>query len=87
MVTKMTFSPNKEFILQALHEGIVTVKFTKVDGTERDMKCTLHESHIVPHDKKTDRVKASSDNNISVWDVENHGWRSFRLDSVISVYK
>jgi hypothetical protein len=26
--------------------------------------------------------KAENPNTISVWDIENNGWRSFRLDSV-----
>ena len=87
MVTRTTFSPNREFILQSLYEGVVTVKFTKKDGTERDMKCTLQESYISPYEKKTDREKVVNENNISVWDVESQGWRSFRVDSVISIYK
>jgi len=87
MVTRTTFSPNREFILQSLYEGVVTVKFTKKDGTERDMKCTLQESYISPYEKKTDREKVVNENNRSVWDVESQGWRSFRVDSVISIYK
>lgn len=87
MVTRTIFSPNKDFILQSLREGVVTVKFTKKDGTERDMKCTLQESYISPYEKKTDREKVASDSNISVWDIENQGWRSFRVDSVISIAK
>lgn len=85
MVTRTTFSPNKSFLLNALSNSIVTVKFVKKDGTEREMKCTLQESLITPYEKKTDREKVSSDTNISVWDVESQGWRSFRYDSVISV--
>ena len=87
MVTRTIFSPNKDIILQSLREGVVTVKFTKKDGTERDMKCTLQESYIAPYEKKTEREKTANDNNISVWDIENQGWRSFRVDSVISIYK
>lgn len=87
MVTRTIFSPNKDLILQSLREGVVTVKFTKKDGTERDMKCTLQESYISPYEKKTDREKVASDSNISVWDIENQGWRSFRVDSVISIAK
>jgi len=51
------------------------------------MKCTLQESYISPYEKKTDREKVASDSNISVWDIENQGWRSFRVDSVISIAK
>lgn len=87
MVTRTTFSPTKAFLAEALREGIVTVKFIKTDGTERDMKCTLQESLIKPYEKKTTREKTVNDELFSVWDVEKEGWRSFRFDSVISVYK
>jgi hypothetical protein len=87
VVTRTTFSPTKEYLNEVLHQGIVTVKFTKTDGTERDMKCTLEESHIKPYEKKTTREKTVNADLFSVWDVEKEGWRSFRFDSVISVYK
>ena len=85
MATRTTFNPTKTFLIDALNKNIVTIKFLKKDGSEREMKCTLQESHITPYEKKTDREKVSSDTNISVWDVENQGWRSFRYDSVISI--
>jgi len=62
------------------------VTFTKSDGTERIMNCTLHESVIVPYEKKSDRTKAESKETMSVWDLDNNGWRSFRLDSVKSIH-
>lgn len=65
-----------------LHERNVTVTFTKKDGTERKMECTLQESVVVPHEKTTDREKAKSDETLAVWDVEKSAWRSFRLDSI-----
>ena len=85
MVTRTTFNPTKTFLMDALNNNIVTVKFLKKDGSEREMKCTLQELYITPYEKKTDRERVISDTNISVWDVENQGWRSFRYDSVISV--
>jgi WYL_2, Sm-like SH3 beta-barrel fold len=70
-----------------LQKGIISVKFTKVDGTERTMRCTLNESYIKPHDKKTDKEKAANNNIMSVWDIDKDSWRSFRVDSVIEIYK
>jgi WYL_2, Sm-like SH3 beta-barrel fold len=78
--------------MNMLHNGIMNVKFTKVDGSERVMKCTLAEALIpqvkapVSEDKEVKERKVN-DNNISVWDVEKEGWRSFRLDSVLEIYK
>jgi hypothetical protein len=56
--------------------------FTKSDGTERELLCTLKEEFIGEYEKKTERVKKENPDVMSVWDLENNGWRSFRLDSV-----
>ena len=39
----------KEFIWDKLNEGVISVLFTKKDGTERLMKCTLHEAVSYTH--------------------------------------
>ena len=78
---------SKSNILNLLKQGVIEVKFKKVDGSERVMKCTLLESYVKPHEKTTDREKKINEDVISVWDVEKEGWRSFRYDSVIDVYK
>jgi WYL_2, Sm-like SH3 beta-barrel fold len=78
---------SKTNIMNMLNSGIVNVKFTKTDGTERDMKCTLMEAMVKPHEKKTDREKKLNENIISVWDVDKEAWRSFRYDSIISINK
>jgi hypothetical protein len=70
-----------------LESGIVNVKFTKTDGTEREMKCTLLDTIAVPHQKKTEREKKLNEDIIAVWDVDKSAWRSFRYNSNISVYK
>lgn len=70
-----------------LTNGIINVKFTKTDGSERLMKCTLLEGLAIPHQKKTERVKKPNEDIVAVWDVENEGWRSFNYNSVIEVYK
>jgi len=79
----------KENIVNMLKDSIITVTFTKVDGSERVMKCTLL-SEYVPTDinSASNQVllqESGNDSNISVWDVEANGWRSFRVSSVKSV--
>lgn len=59
--------------------------FTKSDGTEREMRCTLREDLIQSTEKKTERTKKENADVMSVWDLEKSGWRSFRLDSVKSI--
>jgi WYL_2, Sm-like SH3 beta-barrel fold len=78
---------SKSNIINMLQSGIVNVKFTKVDGTERVMKCTLAEGIAIPYEKTTDKEKKANTNIISVWDVEKESWRSFRYDSIIDIYK
>jgi len=71
-------------ILTGLHSGIITVVFTKVDGTERTMKCTLNKEYLPEQKDLEEEIskRNKSDEVIAVWDVENNGWRSFRWDSV-----
>ena len=75
----------KHELKQILENGVVTVVFTKKDGTERTMKCTLLPEYL-PHQGATLLVEgANRKENIdvlSVWDVDENGWRSFRLESV-----
>jgi hypothetical protein len=75
-----------ESLQEALSNSVVTVIFTKKDGTDRTMKCTTMES-IIPvqyHPKNTGRAKNQDVQN--VFDVELKEWRSFRLNSVKQFY-
>ena len=75
----------KESIRSLLKNDVLEVVFIKTDGSVREMKCTLQEKFVEAYDKKTDKVKPESDNVISVWDLDNNGWRSFKLDSIQTV--
>ncbi len=77
----------KESLVDTLRHNIVTVTFTKVDGTERVMKCTLMSEHIpnAPSTNGAIVLKESTANTLSVWDTEANGWRSFRVDNVKSI--
>jgi len=76
----------RDWLTSHLKHGPVTVDFLKKDGTMRTMKCTLQETAIPTYEKKTERVRTTStDESISVVDLEKNEWRSFRYDSVKSV--
>ena len=77
---------DREWIRGLLHDGTVTVTFTKKDGSERVMNCTLVESSI-PEEKKPKGTStaARSDETLAVYDIDADGWRSFRIDSIKSV--
>jgi len=77
----------REEMLKELHEGICVVVFEKIDGTERTMKCTLMEDNIPGEKKAKDKTAADfSQEVIRVYDIENEGWRSFKIDKVKSFF-
>lgn len=76
----------KQWLISVLqHEANVQIKFLKTDGTEREMNCTLKEDIVEPYEKKTDKVKARNEDVLPVFDLDKKAWRSFRLDSILSV--
>jgi hypothetical protein len=74
----------KETILETLHETICKVTFTKTNGEERIMYCTLNESMMpkLEDTSETKRTKKENPEVQPVYDVKAAGWRSFRWDSV-----
>ena len=78
---------NKDNLNELLRNNVATVTFTKLDGSERVMKCTLLKEYIPNAATKGQNVvsEETTNLNMSVWDVEAAGWRSFRINSVKSV--
>ena len=77
---------NKPDIIQQLKEGVIEVKFTKADGSQRVMSATLNDQYVTYDESKmspTSDVKARTAQ--SVWDINASGWRSFRWDSLQEV--
>jgi len=68
-----------------LRQGVLTVTFTKKDGSLREMICTLEEDFIPEDAKPTGAGKAKNDDVIAVYDLEEGDWRSFRWDSVKNI--
>lgn len=76
---------NKEYKTM-LEENVCEVTFTKVNGDQRIMTCTLKKD-LVPQATKTDplstkKVRALNLEVLPVYDMKAEGWRSFRVDSV-----
>ena len=74
---------------QQLSNNVVTVVFEKKDGTIRTMRCTLLAEYLpaptqLPNDgpQLLQESRAENENVLSVWDLDNGGWRSFRIDSI-----
>jgi hypothetical protein len=76
----------QQWMKDVLHESVAEVIFTKKDGTERVMKCTLKAELLptveVKESDETKPARAKPSDSLAVFDVEAQAWRSFRYDSV-----
>lgn len=74
----------REWLTSVIRNERVNVCFTKADGTERWLHCSLH-PELVPADKlqtESATPRKRSEEALSVWDLEKQDWRSFRFDSI-----
>jgi len=68
---------------EELNRGICEVTFTKKNGEERVMPCTLVFDHIPEeHHPKGTGTQHKSQDTIAAWCMDKEAWRSFRIDSV-----
>ena len=75
----------KEEIQEILRQGECEVVFTKANGDERQMVCTLNSSYLPAIDPATPEGNSNeTEDVVTVWDVEAAGWRRFRIDALIS---
>jgi hypothetical protein len=60
-----------------------TITFTKKDGTERVMNCTLRSDMLPAVEIKEDKTpRKQNDSVISAYDLDAKGWRSFTVSAV-----
>ena len=87
MSDNIVFKSKKEknWLLGLLRSEVVDITFTKKDGSERIMKCTLMESKIPSEKMPKGTEKTKNDEVLPVFDIENDGWRSFRWDSIRAI--
>lgn len=77
----------EKWIRGVLRTNATEIVFTKKDGTERTMRCTL-DPEFLPLVEITEGKKKKKDKDpeiISVFDTEKQAWRSFNIRSVRSV--
>ena len=87
---------DRNILRERLVKSVLMVYFDKLNGDPRVMTCTLDKRYL-PMDER-DKIDASNAigsgyNNaeektlhyVRVWDLKANGWRSFRLDRVISI--
>lgn len=74
----------REVLTALLQQGRVEIEFDKVGGQVRTIVATLQSQDIPEYEKKTDRVKAKRDDQITVVDTEAKMWRNIKLDRIRS---
>ena len=77
----------RDWIKSLLQKQPITVTFTKADGTDREMLCTLRPEDLplvsMPIDgivKESKQRKKPDEHSLRVFDLEKKEWRSFRFD-------
>ena len=85
----------RDWVRSLLQQGPATVVFTKADGTDREMRCTLDHSQIpetptkpVPVDgivQESKPRKAPDVHSLRVFDLDKQEWRSFRFERLRKV--
>jgi len=78
----------QEWLKGILRQGVVTVVFTKKNGDERVMNCTLNEEllpKVYKEATEVSEVRQTSNTSLAVFDVEAQGWRAFKWESVKQV--
>ena len=74
----------REDLVDRLKQSVVNVVFTKADGSERTMNCTLKLENIPEDQHPKSTIKSESDQ-IHVFDIDIQEWRSFNFSSVKTV--
>jgi hypothetical protein len=77
-------------VKDVLVKDIVEVTFTKINGDERVMTCTLQPDNLPEvvlkeGEEKKERVIKNPENSLAVYDTKAEGWRSFIIRNIKSV--
>lgn len=80
-----TLDQRREQIQSLLTENVCAVTFTKVNGEQRIMPCTLM-PNLLPRVEKAMAVERPvNPETMSVWCTDQMSWRSFRLANVQTI--
>lgn len=80
----------RDTVLELLYVGVQDVTFTKKDGTQRTLVCTLRPDllprKVTPLEGEVVNVRSkSSTDSINVFETELQEWRSFNMSNVIAI--
>ena len=68
-------------LVEMLKTREVVVVFTKRDGSEREMRCTLN-SDLANIPESFSSSSNPDEGRVTVWDLDKNGWRSFYVDTI-----
>ena len=85
-VAELKGIPAKEDLNKQLRESVLIVTFNKLNGDERVMTCTK-DFKLIPESHRPKTDKEPPEGNVTVWDINANGWRSFKYDRVTKVTK
>ena len=74
-----------DILKDLLLENNCEITFTKKDGTERVMPCTLQAEVLPEILTESTRTKEKNMETINVWCLDKQAWRSFRVENVKSI--
>lgn len=85
---------NVDELIDDLKLGVIDILFEKKDGTTRLMKATLQPYYFnkpplteIEKQFRADSLIKEGEREVPVmhvWDVQEHDWRTFRLDKILS---
>ena len=75
----------KQSVAELARENVIRVTFTKSDGTERVMVCSLMDQYLPPIMEDAETITKDNPNVLAVMDLQARGWRSFRINSILKV--
>ncbi len=83
---QVNLEEKRQTLSEMLHNHICEVTFTKVNGEQRVMPCTLKEG-VVPVIERKEGTQAKKQNTdtMSVFCMDKKEWRSFRIANVTHV--
>ena len=70
---------------EMLKTDLATIVFSKVDGTKREMHCTLLPEYLPVMEVNTNIKYRPSPTIVTAWDLEQNDWRSFKFESILSI--
>lgn len=83
-VAELKGIPTLDELNNQLKESVLVVTFNKLDGDERIMTCTK-KFELIPESSRPKTDKEPPKGNVTVWDLNAKGWRSFKYDRVTKV--